>query len=118
MCSLPREAGVDPGGHRGRPYTTAIPVAVCGCLLVFSLAQVAVYIADARAESLDLVSFSSEGAVHDWNFILGQWRMLRQDVAIGRFVKDVGWLILAGSVVLGIDAMRRSWTGTERALVA
>jgi hypothetical protein len=87
-------------------------VAVCGCLLAYSMGQVAVYIADARAESLDLVSFSSEAQVHDWNFILERWRMLKHDVAIARGVRTVAWLILGGSVVLALVELRRLWRGT------
>ncbi len=87
-------------------------VAVCGCWLAVSLGQLGVYIADARAESLDLVSFSSEGAVHDWNFILERWHQLRNDVAIGHFVKFVGWLVLGGSVLLAIDELQRLRRGT------
>jgi len=90
-------------------------VAVCGCLLAYSMAQVGVYIADARAESLDLVSFSSESQVHDWNFILERWRMLRDDVAIGHTVKAVGWLVLGGSVALALATLKRLWNGTEGA---
>lgn len=89
-------------------------VAICGCLLAYSMAQVAVYIADARAESLDLVSFSSEAQVHDWNFILERWKMLRHDVAIGRAVKAAAWLMLGGSVALALVEMRRLWRGTAK----
>ena len=89
-------------------------VAVCGCILAYSLGQVAVYIADARAESLDLVSMSAEGATHDWNFILGEWHLLRQDVAIGHFVKAVGWVVLGSSVVLAVAALRDSWAPPPR----
>ncbi len=87
-------------------------VAICGCILAWSLGQLGVYIADARAESLDLVSFSSEGATHDWNFILERWHLLRRDVAIGHAVKDIGWLALAGSVGLALYEIRRLWQGT------
>ena len=84
-------------------------IAICGCILAYSLAQVGVYIADARAESLDLVSLSAEGQTHDWNFILERWHLLRQDVAIGHFVKDIGWVVLAGSVVLAVLALKALW---------
>ncbi|HEY2805401.1 MAG TPA: hypothetical protein VGI92_06030 [Gemmatimonadales bacterium] len=78
-----------------------VGIAICGCLLALSLGEVGVYIADARAESLDLVSMSSEGATHDWNFILGAWHMLNDDIALGHFVRNVGWLVLVLSVGFG-----------------
>lgn len=87
-------------------------VAVCGCWLAISLGQLGVYILDARAETLDLVSFSSEGAVHDWNYLLGRMHLLRQDVSLGRFTKFVGWLVLAGSWLVALDDARRRWAGT------
>jgi len=87
-------------------------VAVCGCWLAVSLGQLGVYIADARAESLDLVSFSPEGGSHDWNYLLERADLLRQDVAIGHFVKFVGWLVLAVSWLAALDAMQRRARGT------
>lgn len=90
-------------------------VAVCGCWLAVSLAQLGVYIADARAESLDLVSFNPEGGGHDWNYLLERWHLLRQDVAIGHFTKFVGWLVLALSWLVALDAMQRLARGTPAA---
>ena len=87
-------------------------VAVCGCWLAVSLGQLGVYIADARAESLDLVSFSPEGGGHDWNYLLERSHLLRQDVAIGHFVKFIGGLVLALSWLVAVDAMQRLWRGT------
>jgi hypothetical protein len=81
-------------------------IAVCGCWLAVSLGQLGVYVADARAESLDLVSFSAEGAVHDWNYLLERMHLLRDDVQLGHFAKFVGWLVLGFSLLLGLDALR------------
>jgi len=81
-------------------------IAVCGCWLAVSLGQLGVYVADARAESLDLVSFSAEGAVHDWNYLLERLHLLRDDVQLGHFVKFIGWLVLGFSLLVGIDALR------------
>lgn len=90
-------------------------VAICGCLLATSLGEVGVYISDARAESLDLVSMSAEGQTHDWNFLLERWHLLKQDVAIARAVKKAGWLVLSGSMVLAVADLRRLWRGTAPA---
>ena len=94
--------------HRKDRYA----VAVCGCWLAVSLGQLAVYIADARAESLDLVSFSPEGGGHDWNYLLERWRLLRQDVALGHFTKFLGWIVLAVSWLVALDGLHRLARGT------
>jgi len=86
---------------------------VCGCWLAVSLGQLAVYIADARAESLDLVSFSPEGGGHDWNYLLERWNLLRSDVAIGRFTRFVGWVVLALSWLFALDALQKLARGTR-----
>jgi hypothetical protein len=83
-------------------------VAVCGAWLAMSLANLAVYIGDARAEALDLVSFSPEGAVHDWNYLLESLGLLRNDTRIAGFVRAVGWVLLAGSIGGGAAAALRS----------
>lgn len=52
-----------------------------------------VYIADARAQVLPLVTVGDpEGCGHDWNEILSHWGLLHYDVALARFVRGVGWL--------------------------
>jgi len=94
--------------HRKDRYA----VAVCGCWLAVSLGQLAVYIADARAESLDLVSFSPEGGGHDWNYLLERWHLLRKDVELGRFTRFLGWVVLALSWLVALDGMQRLARGT------
>ncbi len=82
-------------------------VAVCGCWLAVSLGQLAVYIGDARAESLDLVSFSPEGGGHDWNYLLERFYLLKHDVRIARATRLVGWLVMLTSIGLGLADVRR-----------
>ncbi len=81
-------------------------VAVCGLFLATSLAELSWYIADARNEMLDLVSFSPDGAIHDWNYLLGSMGLLQQDIAISRLVRFVAWCILLGSTAL---TLRLCW---------
>lgn len=88
-------------------------VAVCGCWLAVSLGQLGIYVADAQAESLDLVSDNPEGAIHDWNYLLERLNLLRQGVPLGRFVKFTGWLVLAASLLLALSDARRRWRGNE-----
>lgn len=82
-------------------------VAVIGCWLAVSLGQLGIYVADARAESMDLVSFSPEGGIHDWNYLLERMNLLKGDVALGQFVKLMGWIALLSSVVLGLAEIRK-----------
>ena len=69
--------------------------------------------ADARAESMDLVSFSPEGAIHDWNYLLERMHLLKSDVALGHFVKLIGWIVLSLSVLLGLAEIKKPLYGTR-----
>jgi hypothetical protein len=81
-------------------------IAVCGIFLATSLAELSWYIADARNEMMDLVSFSPDGAVHDWNYLLGSIGWLKRDIALGRFVRFLAWCVLLASAAL---AARLCW---------
>ena len=77
-------------------------VAVCGCWLAISMASLCPYIADARAQDLTLVSFSEEGAIHDWNYLLNSVGLLRDDVQIAHFVGVLAALVLGAGCILGV----------------
>lgn len=81
-------------------------VAVCGLFLATSLAELSWYVADARNEMMDLVSFSADGGVHDWNYLLGSMGLLRHDILFGRLLRLVAWVALLGSAAL---AARLCW---------
>lgn len=70
----------------------------CGTWLSASIADLAPYIADARAEELDLVSFSPDGAIHDWNYLLARAGLLGSDAALGRGAKFMAACVLAATV--------------------
>lgn len=65
-----------------------------------NLLNIAVYISDARTLALPLVG----GGEHDWNIILGHFRMLTHDHAIAGAVKLSGWLIMTASTVWFLTA--------------
>jgi hypothetical protein len=90
--------------HRGDRYAAA----VCGCWLALSLGNLAVYIGDARAESLDLVSFSPDGGIHDWNYLLERFGVLRDDRRVAAFARMLGWLTLAAGTGVAAFAIRGS----------
>ena len=87
-------------------------VAVCGLFLATSFAELSWYIADARTEMLDLVSFSEEGAVHDWNYLLERAGLLSSDLAFARFSRFIGWVLLLASTTL--TARLCWWMATGR----
>jgi len=97
-----------------RYYRDWFGVSACGLWLASSLADLAPYIADARAMDLDLVSFSEEGAIHDWNYLLARAGMLHRDVALARLDRFAGFVVLVASVALALwllQQMRRSAGG-------
>ena len=65
-----------------------------------SLFNLAVYIADARAMVLPLLG--GDNSTHDWNWILSESNVLSSDLAIAGFVRGVGILFLAFSVIAGL----------------
>jgi len=76
-------------------------VAVGGAWLSMSLSNLAVYVADARAEELPLVSLGGGDVVHDWNYLLGSVHLLAHDAAIAQAVRVAAFVALAASVWLG-----------------
>jgi hypothetical protein len=86
-------------------------VAVCGLFLATSLGELSWYIGDARTELLDLVSFSEEGAIHDWNYLLGRAGLLHQDRSLAGFTRFIGWLVALGSTLMAARLLW--WMKTE-----
>jgi hypothetical protein len=77
--------------------------------LAASLVDVAVYIADARAGELPLIT--GDRSTHDWTFLLIELEMLDRDIAIGAFVKalanTVFWLALLAGLWFGWESINR-----------
>lgn len=67
--------------------------------LAASFADVAVYIADARAGELPLLG--GERSNHDWTFLLIELGRLDQDTAIGWYVMRVGGLVFWTGLLAG-----------------
>ncbi len=96
-----------------RYYRDWFGVAACGLWLASSLADLAPYIADARAMDLDLVSFSEDGAGHDWIYLLGKAGMLPRDLAIARIDKFAAFAVLVASVLLALWLLQQMRTRRE-----
>ena len=63
-----------------------------------SLGNVALYIADARAQELPLLG--GENVIHDWWYLLIEWDLLAQDLAIARWVRLAGALSFIAAVAV------------------
>jgi hypothetical protein len=87
----------------------------CGTWLAASLADLAPYIADARAQELDLVSFSPDGGTHDWHFLLASAGMLKQDLAVARGTRFLAVLALVATVLASLSLFRRMAKRTNAA---
>jgi hypothetical protein len=82
----------------------------CGTWLAASLADLAPYIADARAQELDLVSFSPDGGGHDWHYLLAHAGMLKQDLAVARFARFAAVCALFATGIAAAWLFRRMAT--------
>lgn len=86
-------------------------LAVCALFLASSLGDLSWYVADARAQDLDLVSFSPDGGGHDWHYLLSHAGLLKQDIALARMLRGVAWLLVLGA---GAFTLRLAlWMTTE-----
>jgi hypothetical protein len=77
-------------------------VAVCGAWLAIALARMAVYMADARELELDLVSFSPDSDIHDWNYLFTSLGIIAWDTTIADLTRLAGWLALLASAWYGV----------------
>lgn len=84
--------------------------AVCFALLYLaaSLADVSVYIADARAGDLPLLG--GERSNHDWTFLLIELELLERDTALGAFVMSTAQLLFWPTAAAGV------WIGWQGAM--
>ena len=86
-------------------------VAVAGCWLAFSLANLATYIGDARTGELPLVSVGEgDEVIHDWNYLLDLAGWLHLDASFARFTRVLSALALLLSTVFGGWLCRRMMT--------
>ena len=72
-----------------------------------ALVHVGVYMADARAQTLHLVSTGYGEPIHDWYYLLARAGLLRQDRLLGGAARVMGLLSMAGSLAWGAWITRR-----------
>lgn len=87
-------------------------LAVCALFLAASLGDLSWYVGDARAQDLDLVSFSPDGGGHDWHYLLAHAGLLKQDLALARMLRGFGWLLVIGATAFTLRLAL--WMATER----
>lgn len=77
-------------------------VMICALWFMLTCQSAGVYMADARAQKLELVSLGgaisgSDTATHDWHFVFGKLHILPADVFIGDTIRFIGIVVgLAG----------------------
>ncbi len=78
-------------------------VSLCFCWLSTILFEVAMYVSDARARALPLVSpFSfGEDIIHDWSYLLGNAGILQQDQLIAFLIRLMAGASMVGGLFLG-----------------
>lgn len=71
-----------------------------------SMADVSVYVADARARELTLLNgltgMESDG--HDWYNLLSQWGVLSRDLVYASRMRTIAWLMFWMSTLVGVYA--------------
>ncbi|MGZ6005694.1 MAG: hypothetical protein ACXWLH_06145 [Candidatus Saccharimonadales bacterium] len=82
-------------------------VTICSLWFMLACQSAGVYMADARAQKMSLISLGaalsgSDTATHDWHFVFGKLHILSLDIFIGDFVRLIG--ILVGLAGLGFGA--------------
>ena len=65
-----------------------------------NLMNVAVYVADARAQVLPRVG----GEIHDWHWLLSRWGLLAHDATVARGIHGLGVLVVLAGVVAAVAA--------------
>ena len=112
--------GMVPGVAGGTVFQLAIPALAAFLLyrqgdpvgfsvglvwLGTALVEMGAYVADARAQALPLVSPFAGEPIHDWEWMLGRMGLLEQDVMLGEVCRFGGVVLLAGALLLGVNAL-------------
>jgi len=72
------------------------------CWMGTNLFSIAVYMADARAMALPLVTpFGGEEIIHDWNYLLGKLGLINSDAVLGDFVRVLAILNMVVGLTFG-----------------
>jgi hypothetical protein len=89
----------------------AFAATACVWWLLENFIGISIYVADAPIQALPLVG----GDIHDWNFLLGRWDLLR---SAGRIAEVLWWAGAAGMVACLALLTRFTWRPPRRADLA
>ena len=84
--------------YRQRDY---FAIAACFGWLSTNFYDVALYVADARAMALPLVTPFGGEAIHDWHYLLGKLHILDWDSGLGRFSRALAFVSMAICLIYG-----------------
>lgn len=87
-------------------------VCVAAAWLGVNFVEVGVYVADARAQALPLVTVGNGEAQHDWAYLLGTFDLLHRDLQIGGASRGLGYALIAAGVTCG--GVLVAWMGPAR----
>jgi hypothetical protein len=74
---------------------------VAFCLFFFfeQFLPISIYMADARAQELPLLTVGdSDDVIHDWNYLFDRLGLLDHDIQIAHFVRMIGWIGMLATV--------------------
>ncbi|MGH9714290.1 MAG: hypothetical protein ACRD5M_13415 [Candidatus Acidiferrales bacterium] len=94
-------------------------VAFCLFFMFEQFLPISIYMADARAQDLPLLSVGSgEDVIHDWHYLFGALGVLDHDIQIASIARTVGWIGMFAVVFWllwrGVRDMAPSKTEIER----
>jgi hypothetical protein len=65
-----------------------------------NLFNISVYVKDAQAMAMPLVSMGGGDAIHDWNYILTKLGLLRHDQVVGNLTYGMGIMIMIAAIIM------------------
>lgn len=74
-------------------------VAFCAFFFFEQLLPISVYMADARAQELPLLTVGdADYVIHDWNYLFGSLGLLNHDIQIAHVTRAIGWIGMIATV--------------------
>jgi hypothetical protein len=87
--------------------------AFCSFFFFEQFLPIATYMADARAQQLQLITVGDNGfVIHDWNYLFSALGVLNHDIQIAQIVRVLGWIGMVGTVGWMVW---RSWKSNPQA---
>lgn len=87
-------------------------VAFCSFFFFEQFLPISVYMADARAQELPLLTVGdADYVIHDWNYLFGSLGVLNHDIQIAHIVRTLGWIGMLGTVAWMVV---RCWRAAEK----